>query len=400
VAYQTAARVLAAVRKETTPYSIATATGASVLRLIDSPGLTLNRAVVQSAEKRADAITDMPRLGYKSTQGSFNCEWSVGGANDVLLEGLVRNAPTSAVNIAFASVTTVAIGTNALTCGASSSWLTAGVRVGDVFVLSGTSVSNNNGVNAQVISVSTNTIITATGVFTTLAASSTGTLTILKKWVTGTTPTTPTFSIEQYDQDIDLSEVFIGNVLVGARFSFRPGQMAQVQWSFMGTDRTVLQTGTSPYFSAPTLSTSKPLVADDSSIRYNGAVVSTFTGLELDFQIAVRGEPTIGSLVTPTLFDNNLTATGTITGLRSDFANLALYDNETEFDLFMLLREPSGSPPNAFGFYLPRVKITNLSAPFGGGDGGKIETLAIALAPKPTTSGYNASLANFYSSGS
>ena len=90
---------------------------------------------------------------------------------------------------------------------------------------------------------------------------------------------------------------------------------------------------------------------------------------------------------------------GTITGLRSDFANLTLFDAETEFEINMLLEEPTGSPAAALGIYIPRAKISGISAPVGGGDGAKIETLTLMVGPKTADSTHDYGVATFSSSG-
>jgi hypothetical protein len=400
--YQKAANVLVAVRRETTPYSVATVTGASQMRFIDSPGLELKRAQVQSQEKRADGLTSMMRLGYKSADGSYSCELTSGGVIDIFLEAVMRSAWVASWSAPFSSLTTVAIGTNTLTAAAGSfATLTGGgIRVGDIFQLSSTTVAGNNSLNKRVVSVATLTLITEAAAFTTLAATATGTITILKKVKTATTPTQYTHSIEQNDTTIDLSEVFIGGVVVGAKMSFRPGAPATVQWTIMATDRQLLTTGTSPYFTSPTVTTGLALIADDSTIHFNGTQVATFTGFDLDFQITAKGEPVIGSLVTPAIFDNDMNVTGTITGLRSDFSNPILFDAETEVEINIKLEEPATTlPKNCLNIFMPRVKISSLSAPVGGGDGAKIETLGIQAGPKASNSSfYDTGVCTFSSS--
>jgi hypothetical protein len=223
-------------------------------------------------------------------------------------------------------------------------------------------------------------------------------LTILKKLKNPATATPRSYSVEQYDTDIDLSEVFIGCQCVGLDLSFKPGQMATEQHTWLGIDRTALATGTSPYFTSPTLTTSLQLVADDSAIYFNGAQVTTFTGMDLSFKVTASGVPVIGSLTTPQIFDNDLQLTGTITGLRSDFANLTLFDAETEFDISMLLQEPTGSPPACRAYYFPRCKIGSIVAPVGGGDGAKIETRTIEFGPKTAATGYDGTMYAIHSS--
>jgi hypothetical protein len=163
-------------------------------------------------------------------------------------------------------------------------------------------------------------------------------------------------------------------------------------------DRDPKTTGTSPHFSSPTLTSTLGLVADDSSILKDGVAVADFTGFDLEFNIAAAGVPVIGSLTPPDIFDNDLRVTGTITGLRQDFSNLTLYDAETEFEINILLEEPTGAPPSCLGIFLPRVKISGLSAPVGGGDGAKVETLNLFVGPKTAASGYDATIAAIFSS--
>src|SRR5689334_703657 len=115
MATQRAGAVLAAIRRETTTGVIATVTGASQIRLIDSPGLELKRATVRSSERRSDGLMSLTRLGYKTVDGSFNSEISVGGATDLMLEAIMRSSWVAAWSAPFSSLTTVAIGTNTLT---------------------------------------------------------------------------------------------------------------------------------------------------------------------------------------------------------------------------------------------------------------------------------------------
>lgn len=396
--YQSAANVYVALRAETTTGVAATVTGANVLRITASPGLELKRAMVQSAEKRDDGLKTMGRLGGKSVDGSYNGELHVGGDVDAMLAAIMRTSWTTATTIGFATMTTVALGTNTITA-AAGDWVGGqGVRVGDVFTITGTSVSGDNSLRVPIVAAASLTLTVPAASYTTLAAAATGTVTILKRLTSPTTPTRQTFTVEQYDEDTDLSELFLGCRLTGFKLSLKPGAFATWQATFLGMDRTVLATGTSPYFTSPSVTTGLGLIADDSAIRYNGAAVTSFTGIELDFTIAAKVEPVIGSLTPVDVFDNDLTVTGSITGLRSDFSNLTLYDAETEFELNVLLQEATSVPKGCLNFFFPRVKIGALSAPVGGDDGAKVETLTLMIGPKVAATGYDAGIAVISSS--
>jgi hypothetical protein len=395
---QTASRIAVVVKRETTTGTAATASGATTMRIIDSPGLALRRAQIQSVEKRADGNMSMPRSGYKSVDGSHTMEATVGGAIDIVLEAILRSTWVTATNIAFASVTSVTFGSNEVVANAGD-WVGGqGVRVGDIFFASNYSTSGNNGVNARVIAVTSLTISVPAGTFTAGSSDATGTLTFLKKLKQGSTPVRYSHTIEQNDTDIDLSELFLGCRAVKVDIDMQPGQPVTFAVSWLGMDRTALATGTSPWFTSPSVTTGLALIPEDSSVLLDGVAVATYTGLRLSLEITANGQPVIGSLVTPDIFDNDLKVTGQLTGLRSDFANLTKYDAETEFSIGVRLEEPGSTPKSCLGIWVPRAKIANLSAQAGGGDGAKIETLDLVIAPKVAATGFDGTVLTFHSS--
>ena len=396
--FQNGSNILVALKREATVGTAPGATGGTQMRVLSSPGLERKRAQIQSNEKRADMLRSMARLGAVSVDGSYNAELTVGGATDILIEALMRSTWQAAVVKTSASYTNLTFGVSTITA-AAGSFLTDGWKVGDVLFPTGTAVGANNGVNARIVSV-TATVITVAGTpFTAGGADTTGSITRLKKVINGATPTRYSHTIEQYYTDIDLSEQFLGCRIVGMKLSFKPGAMATVTYTFAGLDRATLTSGSSPYFTAPTLTSGLDLIADDSVIRFNGADVAFFNGFDLDFQIANKNEPVIGSFISPDVFDNDLTVSGSITALRSDFSALTLFDAETEFDVSILLQEPAGfsTPRAALNLYLSRAKIGAVSAPILG-DGGLTETRALLVGPKVSDASHDAGYCSFSSS--
>ena len=396
--FQTGSNVLVALRAESTTGVAATVTGAQQVRITDSPGLELKRAQIVSAEKRDDGNTSMGRLGGKSVDGSFNMELIAGGAINTMMEAVMRSTFATSTTITFVTLTAVTFATNALESSAGD-FIAEGIKVGDVFTITGSDTAANNDLNHTVLAVTSGTLTAQASSFTAAATADTsGSLVLRRKMAQGTQPTRSSYTVEQYDQDTDLSEIFLGCRVVGMSLSFRPGQMATASFTMMGLDRTALATGTSPFFTTPTVTTNLALIADDSSIHYNGSAVTKLTGFDLNFQITAAGEPVIGSFVSPDVFDNDLSVTGSITGLREDFSNLTLYDAETEFSINILLQEPSGTPKKCINVFIPRTKISALSAPVGGGDGAKVETLGLMVGPKVSASTYDAGMATISTS--
>lgn len=394
--FQNSANILVALKRESTVGVAAGATGGTQMRVLSSPGLALKRAQIQSAEKRSDMLKSMARLGGKSVSGSYNAELSIGGATDIMAEAIMRSTWSAALTMTAASMTSFTTTTSTIVATAGS-FLTNGIKVGDVVTLASTATAANNGINLRVVTVTATTITVAGTPLTAAGADATGSLTRLKKVINGATPTRYSHTIEQYYTDIDQSEQFLGCRLTGFKLSFKPGQMATITPTFMGLDRVLLSTAASPYFTSPALTTGLDLIADDSAIRFNGADVTSFTGFDLSFDITAKNEPVIGSFVSPDVFDNDLTVTGSITGIRSDFANLTLFDAETEFDMSILLQEPTGSPKAAFAIYLSRAKIGDVSAPILG-DGAMVETRSLLVGPKVADSSHDAGYCSFSSS--
>jgi hypothetical protein len=127
--------------------------------------------------------------------------------------------------------------------------------------------------------------------------------------------------------------------------------------------------------------------------------VAYLTGFDIDFSIAAEGVAVLGSFVSPDIFDNLRSVSGTMTFVRADFANPILFDAETEFAVHIMLQEPGAVPRGCIGMYLGRVKFMGLSAPAGGGTGPKTETLPFKASPKVAATGFDGSIATFSSSG-
>lgn len=399
---QTAANILVALKRQPTLGTPPGDTGGVRLRITDSPGLVGQFHTAQSQEKRADGLTTRPRQGTKFCDGSYNFDLSAGGGHDVFLEALMRSTFSAAATRTYdnsAGLTSLEITqTNEITQ-VGSTTLVGVIFVGDIIYLTNMSTAANNNINLLVTGV-TATVVTVAGTPLTVQAADIACEMIRRKRVhTATTPTRVAHYIEQYDQDIDLSQVFDHVRVTGMRLSFRPDEPITGSWNLMGADWSDLATGTSPYYTSPTLTSTEVLVTGDGVLVYDGAVVATFTGLDFDIQIATSVQGVIGSRVPADVFDNSMRVTGTLTGLRSDFGNLTKFANETAFELWFLAEEPTGTPPEFVSVFWPSVTIREASAPVGGGDGAKIETLNFSVDPIVASTGYAAGIGTISSSG-
>ena len=376
------------------------------LRLVgNSPGLNLKRAPAKSGEMRADRFAQSSRLGFKTVDGSYNLEGTVGGAVDMLLEAIMRSTwAASALKFtcdAGAAHTSLAFTANTVTLAGTDTFTTThGIKVGDVFRCGAVGATIDN-INCMVASIDgTGKIITTVGSpLAVVGADTNATFTLLKKVIASATPTRYSHTFEQYAQDVDLSKNFVGCRVTGIKLAGKPGAPVTMSVTIQGMDRTLLVTGTSPYFTTPTTTTGLTLMVDDSAIWVNGATAAYVTGFDLDFAINAKGEPVIGSAVSPDIFDGICSVTGTMTGMVTSAGNEILYDAETTFEVGLLLQEPGAVPRGCLGFYFGQVKIMDLSAPVGVDVGPQIETMKVEMQPKVAATGYDAGVGNICSSG-
>ncbi len=389
MAYQTGKNMVVAYKAETT-LGVAVSGGSGLqFRPNASGGLKLSRAVVNSNEIRSDGQASMGRLGSKTVTGGYAGDISL-GTFDTLIEAGFRSTMVAASTIVTATASIITITTDATSLVANAgSWITAGVRVGDVFRLTGqpTSTSNNSR-NLRVTAVTTLTLSVAETLVVNAVACTVFSVTLAKRISQGTSPVSRSFTVEEYNQDLDLSERFVGCKVSSMKFSGQPDQMATVEFGMVGLDESGLASGASPNFTSPTLTTSDGLTMVDATIRMNGTDVATLTGFELMIDLSGATQPVVGSTTSPDVFLNNAIVSGSISGLRADFSNLTLFTGETEFALSVLMVENESEPKDFISLFIPRCKLTGVDKSFGN-DGALIETMPFMVGSKGVATGYD-----------
>lgn len=360
------------------------------LRITRSPGLAMDRPLINSEEVRSDMLTTMARLGSRSVPGSFNGELSE-GSYDTVLEAVMRGTWVAAVEITETEMTSITT-TDSTIVAAGGSWITEGVRVGDVVVLTGHSTAANNDINLRVTAVTASTITVAgTPLTTDASADSSFTLTILKKLTNPSTPTRRSFWFEQHYADIDKSALFGGVRFGRVRISGAADSMATIEMGVLGASYSKVEDANAPHFASPTEYTTDPLTFVDASLRIGGEELTVLTGVELVLDLTPSTLPVIGSGVSPNVFDNELAVSGQFTGLREDLDNLDRLENETEIELHVLLEEVGADPKGCISLFVPRVLVGSADAPLGE-DGGMIETVPFTAGKKAAAAGYDATM--------
>jgi len=358
----------------------AVVTGANQFRPNAGPGLSLSRPEVKSNEIRSDLKTTMSRLGSKEVKGSYTGDVSV-GTFDPLFQAVMRGAWSAVLTASQTDFTSVTQTANAIV-GASGSFITKGLMGGDgvqINVTGGPAANNNR--NLRVTSVAAGSLGIAETLVVDATARTTFTITRTKKLIQPTVPIRSSFTFEKYLQDLDLSEQYTGCRISSMKLTGKPNGMVEVEFGIVGADLNPLSSANSPFYTSPTLTSTIALVIADATLRFNGADVANLTSFDLSLDTKAATLPVIGSLVTPDVFDNAAEVSGSLSVTQVDFGNLTAFTAETELSFQALLVEPTSEPKSFVSIFIPRLKLTGDTAPFGQ-DGASIETVPFTVGDK------------------
>lgn len=354
------------------------ASSAQRLRRVQST-LDLRKQTYQSAEIRtSQQIADF-RHGVRSVEGSITGELSAGTWEDFFAAVLRRDFATVTA-ITGASITVAGSGPTYTVTRAAGSFLTDGVKIGQVIRLTAGSFNAANlNKNLLVIALTATvaTVIPLNGVALVAEgpiASATVTIVGKTTYAPASGHTDKSFSIEHYYSDLDESELFLGCKINRLGLELPPTGIATIALDMMGKDVTTASGGSAPYFTSPTAETATGVLAAVNGVLVaGGSQIAIVTGASFNVNGNMTAEPVVGSNTHPDIFEGRVMVDGQLTAF---FESVVLRDyflNETEISLLLALTASNAAAADFLAFSLPRIK-------FGGaqkddGEKGLVQTL-------------------------
>ncbi|MER2537638.1 MAG: phage tail tube protein [Azonexus sp.] len=333
---------------------------AQLLRRTQST-VDLSKDTYQSNEIRTDyQIADF-RHGVRKVGGNINGELSPGTYKDFIAAAMrkafVAGAAATGLSI------TIAAGTAPFytLTRAAGSWLTDGIKLGDVgrFTAGTFNVANTNtnvfiaAMTATVLTVQTlnGAALVAEGPI----ASATFTVTGKKTYAAPTGQLDQSFSIEHWYSDITQSELFTGCKINTVDINLPPSGMATVGFGVVGKD---LTTGVAQYFTSPSpLTASGVVAAVNGVLQVAGGATGICTGLSLKIDGGYSGDPVVGANTIPAQFPGRIRVSGQLTAYFQDAAVRDLFVNEVEATLAVALTTNNTASADFIAFVLPRIKV-------------------------------------------
>lgn len=300
--------------------------------------------------------------------------WSAGAVSSI-------NSSSNTITYA-AGVLATSPGTITRTSG---SWITDGLKIGDVIQVAGSSVTANNARNYRITNLTAtimsvgptppsggsfgNEVVTAgTDTSGTVTFTVMGSKLLMPDVVTTTLPFDPSFTLEEYFPDQAQSELYVGCKPTEARISITPSALSTVDFNFLGHSFSV--PGSPPYFTSPTAVTTYDATTGVSGLVRIGASSSggsadqdlaLVTAMQLNIMGGHTIDPVIGNVFSPFVFPGIIDVSGSVTLLFYDetFFNFAI--NETVVDIYLMQTLGTAINANFLSIKLENVKLNSVT---------------------------------------
>ncbi|HMY90743.1 MAG TPA: phage tail tube protein [Nitrosomonas sp.] len=346
-------------KKQTALGTKATASGAQVLRRTTS-GIELKKNTFQSNEIRTDYQVADFRHGSKYIEGPISGEISPATYKD-FMAAAVRKDFVAGSSIASLTLTTAGSGPTYTITRSAGSWITDGVKVGDIVrVTAGLAAGNLNknylvaSLTATVLTVYVlnGTSISAQSAIAACTLSVTGKKTLVPQ----SSHTADYFTIEQwYGTGVAMSEQFYDCKVNSMDIQLPASGMATCSFGFLGRN---LDIGSAAYFTSPTAATTTGVMAGAQGILIvGGASVGNVTGMNFTLNGSMTKEDVVGASSTPDVFSGSVLISGQMTILLENDTYMQMFEDETEASVTMALTATSAANSDFVAFTMPRIKV-------------------------------------------
>lgn len=319
-------------------------------------GGLLSKTPIESRIIRHDAQQLRGRHGSRRTAGTYTSELGMGRV-DPILAAIMRNAwSTANLQATQSDFTSITTGANTIVC-ASGSPITKGFRVGDIIRLTNHASAGNNGRNLRITALSATTITVAETLTVNGDADTSFEITrpgrVLINSGAGAL-VKPYFTIEEYEYDLDASEIFDDAVFSRLMIRMQPDGNLDTEYGWTGTGKMEVKTaGDAPHFSAPTDPTALSLVATEAVVMLNGTEVADLTAFDFTVDLSPQAPPVINaSGLAPDVALGTFRPTMNMTVLRSDLQALADFNAETQLSVHLVASENEAAPADFFSLFV------------------------------------------------
>jgi len=341
----------------------ATGSGGQVLRRKTSIGKKARATYVNDEIVQHQQSTGV-NLGTATTSWDFDGLLSP-GTYATPLQSLLRKVFTATSASAGLSLTIAGVGPYTLTR-AAGSYLTDGVKIGDVVrITAGTFTNAVNRDNNIVVTALTDLVLTGITLNNSVLiaegpiAASAVTVIGKKSLAPLTGHTNTLFTVEEWYGDISKSELFPDLRIGQADIGLPASGNSTIKMSSMGLG--VRTRGNTQVLTTPTAATATPvLTAVRGIVMVNGVAQAGITGITMTIKgnLTAIG-PVVGSNFNPDMSRGRIEVSGSFTALFDSTTIATLYDNETVTSLVAAMAADTTNNADFIAVNLSAIKLTD-----------------------------------------
>jgi hypothetical protein len=404
LAFQSQSNGYVAFKAQGAKGSIASGGSGFVLRTSGGGG-QIKKNAYGSNEVRRDGMRSRGRHGQRMTSGVFNVEVSLDNM-DSLYEAVFQGTWATALTITEATsggpteITTTA---NTIV-GNTGSWITVGLRVGDVIRLTNHATAGNNSRNLRITGLTADTI-TVPETLTLNAVADTA-FTITRPGQKLICPAAGAavktyFTVEEVDLILDKTRIYSDVIFHSLKFSMAPDSIINCEVGWTGTGAmTTGSAGTAPTFTSPTESTGVPLACVDATLRLGSSDLASLTSWDVMIDRGAVAPSVVGSVYAPDVFTGNMAVSMNMGMLLEDYAQLDAFLAETVYSFHALAVENESEPKDFISLYVPNFTLGSADfSPLSKEAGPRTQTIAVpdSLVGVDTTGGaYDATMVKLH----
>jgi hypothetical protein len=334
--------------------------GSSLVRRLTAT-FNLERDTYASNEIASHQQSTGATAGIGKTSGKLNCEISAGTYANfwaaLLRKDMAATTPMSAVGITISG--SAPAWTVTRTAG---SWLTDGLKAGDVIRLSAGALNaaniSKNLIVSSITSATAITVVPLNGVALVNEGPITGcTVTVVGKKTRVPTSghTNDYFSVEQWFADLNKSELFTDVKVAMADVALPATGIATVNFDMPGLGRT---TGNAEVLTSPSPETGTSILSAVAGKVIIGGAVTSVTGAQLQITGNIQaGEAEMGSNAISDHQRGRVAVTGSFTAKFSSTVLQDLFNSQASAHLILVAAANNTAASDFVGFSMSNVKI-------------------------------------------
>lgn len=305
--------------------------------------------------------------GLQKADGKIDALLSSGTYADFFGSILSRDFTAVAAGAAFTGTTALVSGYTYTVTRSAGSYITDGLKIGNVVRLTGAHANNINKnllITALTALVATVLVLNSTAM-TAEAAVTTYVVTVVgkKTYAPITGHTKDYYSVEEFYADLVKSELYTDMRVGSMAVSLPATGNATVSTDFVGLARVL---GTAQVLTSPALTSTAIMSAANGAIYIGGAVQAFATAI--NFTVANSAENSgavIGSNSGNDVTTGRIKVTGTITGQFDSTTLMALFNAETATSVIVVLTADETATSDFVAFAMSKIKLTGDSADDG-----------------------------------